>query len=293
MTGIRTRGKSRSTLILEKTIHDIVDERAPITVRGVAYALFVRGLIESMAKNETQRVSRVMTDMRERGDLDWTLVVDGSRPVERANRWINPDQIIAATVRQYRRDYWQDQPTLIEVWSEKSTVHGILQPILDEFGVTFRVIRGFGSFTSLRAASADSEDIPADRYAVVLYIGDYDPSGLYMSEVDIPRRLERYGARWRFLRIAVLSDDTPGLPSFEAATKRSDPRFDWFVKGYGAECWELDAIDPNDLRNRVREQIETRLDLAAWEHSKMVEEAEVDSMREFHATWQNIMGKRS
>ena len=36
------RGKARETLVLERAILDIVEERAPITVRGVCYALFVR-----------------------------------------------------------------------------------------------------------------------------------------------------------------------------------------------------------------------------------------------------------
>lgn len=285
-----SRGRSKSTVALELAVHEIVRERAPITVRGVAYALFVRGLINSMAKNETARVSRVMTDMRERDDLDWTLIVDGSRTVDRANWWANPDAIINAAVCGYRRDYWQDQPIVIEVWSEKSTVHGILQPVLDEFGVTFRVVKGFGSFTSLRGAAADSESIPIDRDAVVLYLGDFDPSGLYMSEVDVPTRLARYGARWRFVRIAVLGDDTPSLPSFEVETKRSDPRHDWYVRRYGNKCWELDAMDPNDLRARVWQQIETRLDLPAWEHAKAIEAAEVESMRDFHATWRGMTG---
>lgn len=285
---VRRRGKSGSTLILERGIHEIVHERSPITVRGVAYALFVRNLIPSMESNETHKVSRIMTEMRESGALDWHLIVDDSRPVDRANRWDNPDEIIASTVNQYRRDYWQDQATLVEVWSEKSTVQGVLQPVLDEFGVTFRVIRGFGSFTSLRSAAADSICIDQRKEAVVLYLGDHDPSGLYMSEVDIPKRLERYGSRWTFLRIAVLPDDTANLPSFNAATKKKDTRFKWYVSRYGLKCWELDAIDPNDLRSRVQEQIETRLNLLKWEHAKAIEAAEMESMREFHATWKEM-----
>ena len=39
-----------------------------------------------------------------------------------------------------------------------------------------------------------------------------------------------------------------GLPSFPATDKRKDPRYKWFVRNYGKRCWELDAMDPNDLR---------------------------------------------
>jgi hypothetical protein len=279
------RGKSIKTIEMEQAIIQIVEDRHPITVRGVCYALFTRGLLDSMAVGQTGKVSKIMTAMRENSTLDWTLIVDGSRVVDRGNLWNNPSQIIQAAVNGYRRNYWQEQPLLIEVWSEKSTIQGVLAPVLDEFGVTFRVMKGFGSFTAVRQAAEDSLDIPADRHAIALYIGDRDPSGMYMSEIDLPSRLERYGSLWQFKRIAVLESDTYSLPSFEAESKAGDNRHDWYVSNYGEKCWELDAIDPNDLRQRVREQIETRLDLPAWEYAKGVEAVEVESMKEFHRAW--------
>lgn len=285
MSITKHRGKAKSTIVFENAILDIVAERAPITVRGVAYALFTRELIDSMSVNSTSKVSRVMTEMRECGALDWTQIVDGSRAVDRITSWNNPSQIIAAAVRGYRRDYWQEQPCLIEVWSEKSTVAGVLAPVLDEFGVTFRVQKGFGSFTSVRQAAADSLDVPDHQNPVALYIGDRDPSGMCMSELDLPARLKRYGSKWQFQRIAVLESDTPHLPSFDASTKSADSNYEWFVENFGSKCWELDAIDPNDLRQRVREQIVTRLNLLAWEHAKRIEEVEVASMQDFHHAW--------
>jgi hypothetical protein len=284
------RGKSASTQRLESAILEIVNERAPITVRGVAYALFTRGLIDSMATNNTAKVSRVMTAMREEDELDWTQIVDGSRAIERVSTWSNPSAIINAAVRGYRRNYWQDQDSLVEVWSEKSTVAGVLAPVLNEFGVTFRVMKGFGSFTSVRQAAEDSLDVPDHKNAVALYIGDYDPSGVYMSEIDLPGRLERYGSEWEFERIAVLETDTYDLPAFDAATKSGDMRYRWFVENYGQHCWELDAINPTDLRNRVREQIETRLNLPAWAHAKRIEAVEIASMKQFHKAWAERLG---
>ena len=73
------RGKAQATLVLEQAILEIVEERAPITVRGVCYALFVRELIPSMAVGQTQKISGISTRMREEGVLDWTKIVDGSR----------------------------------------------------------------------------------------------------------------------------------------------------------------------------------------------------------------------
>jgi hypothetical protein len=230
-----------------------------------------------------------MTAMRECDDLDWTLIVDGSREVSRINSWKDPSKIIQATVNQYRRDYWQDQDMAVEVWAEKSTVHGVLQPVLDELGVTFRVMKGFGSFTAVRQAAEDTVDMSWGKDFIAFYIGDHDPSGMYMTEVDLPARLERYGAEGDFQRIAVTEEDFH-LPSFSASSKRSDPRYKWFVQNYGYDCWELDAIDPNDLRERVREQIESCIDLPKWERAIEVEKAEVESMQDFHEHWKEFMG---
>ena len=41
------RGKAAATVAIEASILEIVAERAPITVRGIAYALFTRGLIDT------------------------------------------------------------------------------------------------------------------------------------------------------------------------------------------------------------------------------------------------------
>jgi hypothetical protein len=291
----RRRGKSEKTHVLEAAIVRIVRERAPITVRGVCYALFAEGLVDSMATKETGRISRVMTEMRETGALDWTLIVDGSRAVERVSQWSDPSHIIRQAVSQYRRNNWQEQPAHIEVWSEKSTVQGVLAPVLDEYGVTFRVMKGFGSFTAVRQAAEDSLGIADGKYGVALYIGDWDPSGLYMSEVDLPDRLERYGSSWEFERIALLHSDLAGLPSFNTDTKTGDARADWYVRNTTADprrCWELDAMDPNDLRGRVEQAIIERMDMDAWQRALAVEAVERKSMQDFMKAWQSTKSAR-
>jgi hypothetical protein len=110
------------------------------------------------------------------------------------------------------------------------------------------------------------------------YVGDHDCSGMHMSEVDLPERLERYGATgFLFNRIAFTEADTSSLPSFDAKT--TDPRYDWYVENYGDEAWELDAMDPNDLRDRVREEIEFYVDAEAWERHKLVETAQRETVK--------------
>ena len=85
------------------------------------------------------------------------------------------------------------------------------------------------------------------------------------------------------------TDVVPGTasPWFEAATKRQDPRHQWFVERFGRRCWELDALSPVTLRHRVEDRIVALLDADAWNHAIEVERAEVESMRNVMSAWKS------
>ncbi|WP_368620539.1 hypothetical protein [Paraburkholderia sp. BR13444] len=259
---------------------EILAEIQPATVRAVCYRLFTAGLLASMGKSHTNRVSDLLARARERGEIEWQWIVDETRRPERADQWDNPRQIWEAAVRGYRLDYWNDQPRRVEILSEKGTVRGTIAPVLNELGVTFRVLHGYGSATTVHDIADDIAD--AGRPTHLLYIGDYDPSGMHMSEVDLPGRLDRYGARNVSLnRIALTASDTSGLPEFNADAKAGDPRYRWFREHYGPLCVELDAMDPRALRERVREAITALIDRDAWDHCMAVEKVQRESMTGF------------
>lgn len=289
MTAIKTahrpRGKSTASLALVHAAADILREIEPASVRAVCYRLFTMGLLQDMSKCSTNRVSTQLVWARETGLIPWEWIVDETRSVERTSSWRDTDSIINAAVTGYRRDYWQDQPRRIEVWSEKGTVRGTLAPVLKKFGVNFRVMHGYGSATALNGIAEESTSCTKPMTA--FYVGDWDPSGLHMSEIDMPARIERYGGEVNIERIALRADDVAGnLPSFDAATKTGDPRHRWFVDSYGTRCWELDAMSPVVLRQRAEAVIHNTLDLDAWNHATEIEAVEVASMRAFSKSWQ-------
>src|SRR5262249_2531324 len=155
---------------------------------GVGYKLFSAGLIPSMARNEMQRVYRLLKEARERDDIPWEWIVDETRELERTATWANSAEYAEATVRDYRRDFWDQQTCRVMVVSEKGTVRGLLRPVLDDFAVGFQVMHGFSSATIVHDLSEDDDGRPL----IILYVGDYDPSGMFMSEVDLPKRFAKY-----------------------------------------------------------------------------------------------------
>ena len=283
------RGKSKANLQLIDAAVSILREIQPASVRAVCYRLFVEKLIPNMSKGSTDKVSKQLVYARENGILPWAWVVDETREAERISAWENPEEIIAAAVNGYRKDYWAMQPNWVEVWSEKGTIRGTLAPVLKKYGVTFRVMHGYGSATALHGIAQETAENA--KHLSVFYVGDWDPSGMQMSEIDLPERLRRYGGNAAILRVALDSHDVregTDLPFFEATDKNKDPRYAWFRERYGEKCWEVDALSPVALRERVEAHILSQLDRDAWDHAIAIEKAETDSMKSILGKWKSI-----
>src|SRR5262245_38405460 len=181
------RGRAQKSINLIEAMYGICEAAQPITGRGVGYKLFVAGLIPSMGRNDMQKVYRLLKEAREQGDIPWEWIVDETRGIERVSTWADPAAYARAVARSYRRDFWGQQPVRCEVWSEKGTVRGVLRPVLDEYAVSFRAIHGFSSATIVHDVAEDDDG----RDLIVLYVGDHDPSGMFMSESDLPNRFEQ------------------------------------------------------------------------------------------------------
>jgi hypothetical protein len=282
----RGRGMARASLALIEAMYAAAEAAQPITGRGIGYKLFTAGLIPSMATAEMARVYRLLKVAREGGNIPWEWIVDETRELEICSSWADPAAFVRTVSRSYRRDFWLHQPQRVLLASEKGTVRGVIGPVLDRLGVGFRVMHGFSSATAVYDIAQDCDGRPL----IILYIGDYDPSGMFMSEVDLPERLAKYdGDHVRVRRIA-LTRVHHGLPSFPASDKKGDTRYAWFVRNYGDRCWELDALDPNDLRALVDEAIRAEIEPIAWSRCAAVEKAERESLRHVLDSWKGVGG---
>jgi hypothetical protein len=272
------RGPSKTSKAIIETAYQVLETENPASVRAVCYRLFALGIIDSMKKGETDKVSRLLVYARENEIIPWEWIVDETRETEIISAWSDPQDYFKSVARAFRKDLWQTQDERVLIVSEKGTVRGTLQPVIDRFAVPFLVMHGFGSATAIHDLA--EQTMFADHPLNILYIGDWDPSGLYMSEEDLPRRLERYDAdNYDLRRIALTKEDLPGLSSFDAATKAGDGRHKWFVSNFGNHCYELDAMAPSALRQRVAAEISDYIAWAPWNRAEKVAEVEAESIR--------------
>lgn len=279
------RGLAERTRTLIDVTASILADVQPATVRGICYKLFGLKLIPDMSKRSTDKVSRALVIAREEGIILWSHTVDETRPVEQPVAWGDLDAYGQSVRDSYTKDRWADQPKRLILVSEKGTVGGLLRPTISHFGIPFLVLHGFGSATALNGLAVLAEADP--RPLTILYVGDFDPSGRSMCDLDLPGRLRRYGGVAEVVRVAVTPEQMTayGLSTFPAADKDRDARYQWFVETHGPVCCELDSVDPNVLRTLVENAIARRIDVAIWQRSAVAEAAELASLADVFANW--------
>lgn len=294
-----SQGKHESTKALEAAIIAILKEQNPATVRYPHYGLlsfndaFVR-TIHQNTRGCYQRVSKIITELRLCGRIPWEWIVDKSRPTYKPTVWENPRDYGASVKVSYRKDYWEEQPALVEIWSEKDTISGVIAPVTDDLGVTVRVGRGFNSTTGVHDIAHHFRHVSKSKY--VFYLGDHDPDGRAIEE-SIRRRVLALGSGpFAMRRLAINVGDIKRFNLPPMRIKRFDDghekaglprssRGKAFLRKYPDETVELDALPPDVLRRRVKNAIEVLIDWTRWFRAIDVEAAELESIENFVSKW--------
>lgn len=259
-------------------LRKFAEKNKPITVRQGYYHLKVLGLL---TEGKYKEVVRLLKKMRMAGLIRMEWIVDDTRHPEKTSSWINIKEILNAAIKQYRSDWQEDQEFYIEVWLEKRTLRRIFLPITDHYDVHLCVGGGYQSLDMIRtAAERFKERNLKGQTPVILYFGDLNPSGKDIPR-DIVNRLKlMLGFKVELIEVALTKKDieTYNLP-MNPNSKR-DSRFKWFIEKYGVDySVELDALEPDVLRQKVEDAITTFLDLEKIEAKKEKDEMDKAEIR--------------
>jgi hypothetical protein len=252
---------------------EILAEHNPMTVRQVFYQLVSRQVIEN-SRSAYQAVSKALVAARLEETIPWEHIEDRLRQPRHVSMWSDLPDFAKTAAAAYRRNVWADQPTYIETWLEKDALSGIFEDALDAYGVTLNVGRGFDGWDSIKnAADRFFEHEKDSKPVIVLYFGDFDPSG-----EDMVRSLrERLGELYSFpeiIKCALTLDDIRRYRLPTDFTKKTDTRAAAFVAEHGDVSVELDALPLAILRDRIIEEVQSRIDLGALRLVQRRERAE-------------------
>lgn len=237
-----------------------------VTLRQLFYRLVSEEILENTQGRYNALSSRTAAARR---DGWFPALIDNVRSIRRAAHWEGPEEAIRAIREQYRRDRTLTQEQSIYVAVEKSALVGLLSSWFRDEGVGVLALGGYASQTYVDDIVADVQGY--QRPAILIYAGDFDPSGL-----DIQRDFEVRTSCWdEVRRIALTEDqiveyDLPPLPG-----KASDSRSARFALEHGRLIQvELDALPPDTLRDLYSTTFAEYWDQKAFEEIVAREEGE-------------------
>ena len=261
--------KHKVTQAIVDIAYTILADDHPMTVRQVYYQLVARQIIKNQ-DSQYKRISRILVDARKDGAIPWDWIEDRLRRPRAVSMWEDLTDFGTDAVQAYRRNVWTEQPRYFETWLEKDALSGIFEDLLRPYGVTLNVGRGYDGWDSIRNAAQRMGD---GRRAAILYFGDFDPSGEDMAR-SLEDRLAYFGCMPDIVKCALTAEDIARYQLPPDPAKRTDTRAAEFIAKNGDISVELDALPGAVLRQRIRQEVEARLDMSALEATRRLEATE-------------------
>ena len=227
----------------------VIVDRAGTIVRSYATGVTLRQLFYRLVSDGTlpnttsayKQLSARTAEARRRGRFP--DLIDRGRTIHRVTTFADHDDARAWLAQVYRRDRTEGQDVSLYLGVEKA---GIVEQLEASFGDRGMPILALSGYSSQTYVDEVAEDVSrTSRPAVLLYAGDFDPSG-----EDIDRDfVVRTGCFDKVIRVALNAEqvdeyDLPPIPG-----KATDSRAAGFVARHGSLVQvELDALAPDVLR---------------------------------------------
>ena len=268
-------------------LYDLVEEQQPMTVRQVFYRCVVKGYVEK-TESGYSLIQQDLVKMRRSGQMPYDWIIDESRSV-RGTQGTNESvqefmgRILDDIPTQYSRDLLADHNFSIQVWLEKEALLGVVHPITLRWGVPLCPAKGYASLSFLHEAAQDLEY--KNRPAKIFHFGDYDPSGqnaIQTVQRDLPELAPitaKLGIEFQIVAVTPQQIQALNLPT--RPTKKTDKR----AQAFGSEVSvELDAIEPDVLRQMVDETLAACFPPGAREANRARQKAEREEIRRWLST---------
>ena len=237
-----------------------------VTLRQAFYRLVSAQLLPNTKTAYKTLSSR---SAQARRDADFPSLIDRTRTIHRRLTFEDTSHALTWLAGYYRRDRTEGQPFSIYLAVEKN---GIVEQLASWFGHLGLPILALGGYSSESYVERIRDDVEEqDRPAVLLYGGDFDPSGEDI-ERDFNARTQCFQ---RIVRVALTAEQVRSYALPPNPGKVTDPRAADFIARHGELVQvELDALDPTDLRALYQDAIDEFWDGSAHDAAMVREQQE-------------------
>ncbi len=255
-----------------------------LTLRQLYYQFVSRDLIPNTLRSY-KALGGIINDARLAGLIDWEAIEDRTRSLRKRSHWSDPSGVIESAAESYGLNLWEGQDKRVEVWIEKDALVGVIERVCTSLDTPYFSCRGYTSQSELwRAAMRHkSYGVPV----IVVHLGDHDPSGKDMTR-DIQDRLHLFGADSTIERIALNMDQVRKFKLPPNPAKITDSRFAAYEAEYGAESWELDALDPTKIEKMIRAAVTAHLDSRTFYDVQERQEEDRKLLNKCSEEWRSV-----
>lgn len=264
-------------VVVNDIIQEYADQGYKLTLRQLYYQLVSRAIVPNKT-SEYAKLSTLLVKGRMAGFIDWNAIEDRIR-IPYLPYWVEdiPDAL-NDTVHSYRLNRQKGQSVYIELWVEKDALSGVLRPLTSHYHVNLMVNRGYSSCSAMYDAYKRIYHAPQEE-AVILYLGDHDPSGLDMIR-DIRERLEGFGVFPEIKHIGLTTEQVNKYNPPPNPAKITDPRAGNYIAEHGMTSWEVDALNPKTLNKLVKTHIEKLIDMSLFESQVLKEQRDKETLED-------------
>jgi len=273
----KTRARITTRAFLQAAQRAIESERQfwPLTVRRVHYLLLndpplrhdkKPGSVYRNVLANYKALTNLLLRARLTGDIPHAAIEDELRPIQEIQTYQNPADFIKDQTEEFLRGYARDllrgQAHHIEILVEKNAIRKHVELVAAEYCIPCTTGRGYSSLTPRWKMVQRFKRSGKDKM-ILLILSDFDPDGEEIA-ASFPRSLrDDFGLSNVIAhKVALTAEDVRQyvLPS-DMEAKTTSPNYKKFVARHGVHVAELDAAPVSLLQDKLRDAIESSLDM--------------------------------
>lgn len=271
-----------------RIIADYQAQGFQLTLRQLYYQFVARDLIPNTERSY-KNLGETISDGRLCGRIDWEAIEDRTRSLRGVAHWESPQEIVSAVAAQFRIDKWATQPLRIEVWIEKDALIGVIEGVCRELDVSYFSCRGYTSQSEMWVAAQRLAGFESDgQRTLILHFGDHDPSGKDMSR-DIQDRLALFRSGVEVRRMALTMKQVRQYRPPPNPAKVTDSRAAAYIREFGRQSWELDALEPAVIAALIRDEVMGERDEDAWAREVEAEDEHRSLLKQTSGRWDDVV----
>jgi hypothetical protein len=216
-----------------------------------------KALVELLTRARVPAVNEISID----------AICDETRPITTWNVYPEAGAFVSdqlsTFLQGYYRNYQQSQPRHIEFLCEKNTAASVFRSICADYCIPMTSGRGYCSLPPRRDLWRRFRKSGKDQL-VVLVASDHDPDGAEIAVSFARSMRDDFGIEnITAIKVAMTAEqvDEYDVTPNKLEAKQSSANYAKFVKQYGTEVYELEALDDDTLQQLLRDAIDSVMDI--------------------------------